>query len=70
MSHLTDLARAITDGEDDYARTGDRAACERARDAALSLVRQAQLVAARLSDELDRAEIRSVYDNDRNRRAQ
>ncbi|MEV4417043.1 hypothetical protein [Catellatospora sp. NPDC049609] len=67
MSHLTDLARQVTDAEDAWATTRNREAGERARSAAAALARDAKRAAERLAAELDeheRAEIRAVYDND------
>lgn len=69
MSHLTDLAEQVTHQDDLWALSEhrNREAAERARDAALALSRSAARIAARLSDELDAVDIRTVYDNDPHR---
>jgi hypothetical protein len=67
MSHLTDLADQVTHNDDAWAITRDRDAGERAMHAANTLANAAAATASRLKDELDRADIRAVYDNDPHR---
>ena len=69
MSHLTDLAERVTRHDDLWALSEhrNREAGERARDDALALARSATAIATRLTDELDQADIRAVYDNDPHR---
>lgn len=69
MSHLTDLAERVTTYDDRWALSEhrNREAGERARDDALALSTAAARIAARLRDELDAADIRTVYDNDPHR---
>ncbi len=67
MSHLNDLAIEATDCSDSWAVSGDRAAAERAMYAASALANHAARLASRLKDELEQADIRTVYDNDPHR---
>jgi hypothetical protein len=66
MSHLSDLAAEVTAAEDQYAR-GDVDAGHKARALASTLAREATRLATRLADELERGEIRALYDNDPHR---
>jgi hypothetical protein len=67
MSHLTDLAVQVQTDDDAWALHRDRETGERAMHTANTLALAAAAVASRLRDELDRADIRAVYDNDPHR---